>query len=321
MHVEPSDMRPAYRFGPYRLSPADRRLTCGDDAVSLPPKVFDLLQLLVVEEGRLVSRERIVAAIWPDVIVSETNLRQTIWQLRRSLRRREGLEHECIETVPRHGYRFVAPVHVEGSSDARVRSAAVAAPAAPGASRRPGVRRVLLLAAACLAVGSAGHVGGPASGQVSEAAAPAGERHTVAILRLRTHSGDASDGWIADAFTEILRAELAASPSLRLVPAETIDREVADLSPPRVLSLSSQSLTRLREHVGGDTVVAGALVAAGPGPDAGLRVDLLIQCTRSRGVTATLTLSGLRRDLPALAGRAARELRRVLAARTAPTAG
>jgi hypothetical protein len=179
---------------------------------------------------------------------------------------------------------------------------------------------MLSVAALCLALVGTGHVGASRPATVPAAAAPTAQRHAVAILRLRAYSGDARDGWIADAFTEILRAELAGSPSLRLVPAETIDREVADLSPPRVLSLSAQSLARLRERVGGDTVVAGALVAAAPGPDAWLRVDLLVQCTRSRGATGTLTQTGLRRDLPALAGRAARDLRRMLAARIAPTA-
>ena len=105
------------------------------------------------------------------------------------------------------------------------------------------------------------------------------------------------------------------------MPAETIEREAGDLSPPRVLSLSAQSLSRLRERIGGDTVVAGSLVATGPDQDARLRVDLLVQCTRSRGVTEALTHNGFRRELPELATRVARDLRRVLAARKASTAG
>jgi DNA-binding winged helix-turn-helix (wHTH) protein len=314
VHVEPPSARPAYRFGPFRLSPAERALTCGDDAVTLPPKVFDLLQLLVVEEGRLVSRERIVEAIWPDAFVSETNLRQTIWQLRRSLRRLDAQDGACIETVPRHGYRFLTPVCVESPPPP-----ALAAAAAP--ARRPVARAALLLAGTLLAVLGPGHDAPTGGAPVGASVEPVRARHAVAVLRLRTHSGDARDGWIAEALTEILRAELAGSPSLRLVPAETIEREAADLSPPRVLSLSAESLSRLRDRMGGDTVVAGALVAAGPGPEAWLRVDLLVQCTHSRAVTAALTHSGLRRDLPELAGRAERDLRRLLASRTTPTAG
>lgn len=317
MHAASPGARPAYRFGPFRLSPTERALTCGDDAVSLPPKVFDLLHLLVVEEGRLVSRERIVEAIWPDVAVSETNLRQTIWQLRQVLRRVAARDPECIETVPRHGYRLLTPVCVDDGS-VEVVPPAVAAPVSP---RRSLAHAALLLAAACVFVEGPGHESRKLTAAAPVAEEAGGGRHAVAVLRLRTHSGDPGDDWIADAFTEILRAELAGSPLLRLVPAETIEREAADLSPPRVLSLSAQSLARLRERIGGDTVVAGALVAAGPGPDSWLRVDLLVQCTHSRAVTEALTHSGLRRDLPEIAGRAARDLRRVLSGRRTARAG
>ena len=322
MHVEPSGAQPAYRFGPFRLTPTERALTCGEDPVPLPPKLFDLLQLLVREEGRLVTRERIVETVWPDVVVSETNLRQKIWQLRQVLRRLDAQDHECIETVPRCGYRLLTPVSVE-SRAAPPPPPIAAAPVAPALpARTPPVRALLLLAGACLAVQVPGHQGRMRAVPPSVASPVAGTRQAVAILRLRTHSGDPGDHWIADAFTEILRAELAGSATLRLVPAETLEREAADLSPPRVLSLSAQSLLRLRERVGGDTVVAGALVAAGPGPDAWLRVDLLVQCTRSSAVTAALTHSGLRRDLPGLAARTGRDLRRALSEwRPPPTAG
>jgi hypothetical protein len=68
----------------------------------------------------------------------------------------------------------------------------------------------------------------------------------------------------------------------------------------------------VRNALGTDLVVAGSLVATGPGPDAHLRVDLLIQCTRSREVLAAVTRRGPRRDLTELASRTAREVRRAL---------
>jgi len=61
-------------------------------------------------------------------------------------------------------------------------------------------------------------------------------------------------------------------------------------------------------------VVAGALVAAGSGQDAGLRVDLLVQCTRSRQIIATVSESGTRRELAELATRTGHELRLALGA-------
>lgn len=316
----PWDTSPSYRFGSFRLSPAERALTHGNTAVVLPRQLFDLLLLLVREDGRLVPRERIVEAIWPNVTVSEANLRQRIWQLRRTLRGFEPQDQNFIETVPRHGYRFVAAVTIEmGDVSASVSSRRSGAPGA-AKRRRPGFRLALVLCAAALLASDRGAPGRAwVTPTVGAAATPAPQ--AVAILRLRTHSGDPADGWIADAFTEMLRAELEGTESLRLVPAETIEREAGDLSPPRVLSLSAQSLSRLRERTGGDTIVAGSLVAAGPGQDARLRVDLLVQCTRSRAVTAALTHNGVRRELPELATRVARDLRRVLSEWKRSTAG
>jgi DNA-binding winged helix-turn-helix (wHTH) protein len=128
----------AYRFGPYLLEPSERRLVRAGEPVPLGPKLFDLLLLLVRNAGRLVERPQIVAAIWPDVFVSESNLRQKIWMLRRAL---EDLDEAgapsqtYVETVPRQGYRFVAPVRPVGPPRPRGRwiTAALVLAASAGA--------------------------------------------------------------------------------------------------------------------------------------------------------------------------------------------
>ena len=98
-----------YKFGPYLLEPAERRLLTSDGtSVDLTVKAFDLLVLLVSNGGRLVTKEELLNRIWPDLSVAESNLTTTISMLRKALG--ENPQQRFIETVPKKGYRFVAEI-------------------------------------------------------------------------------------------------------------------------------------------------------------------------------------------------------------------
>lgn len=97
------------QFGPYILDPAARQLFCNGLPVHLAPKSCDLLQLLLLNSGRVLEKEEILAAVWPDVTVEEGNLTQHISLLRKLLGTPHGGGH-YIETVPKTGYRFLVPV-------------------------------------------------------------------------------------------------------------------------------------------------------------------------------------------------------------------
>jgi Tol biopolymer transport system component/DNA-binding winged helix-turn-helix (wHTH) protein len=97
---------PVYEFGSYRLDPAARQLTRDGTPVPLFPKVLDTLIVLVESGGQVLSKEELVARIWPDTFVQESNLTQNIFLLRKIL------GDTAIETVPRRGYRFAAEVAV-----------------------------------------------------------------------------------------------------------------------------------------------------------------------------------------------------------------
>jgi Tol biopolymer transport system component/DNA-binding winged helix-turn-helix (wHTH) protein len=102
-------VRYLYEFGPYRLDAAERILTCEGKAVSLPPKVFDTLLVLVENQGRVMEKEELLKILWPDSYVEESNLTTYVSQLRKALSESsEGQSY--IETVPRRGYRFIAEV-------------------------------------------------------------------------------------------------------------------------------------------------------------------------------------------------------------------
>jgi TolB-like protein/DNA-binding winged helix-turn-helix (wHTH) protein/Tfp pilus assembly protein PilF len=99
--------KPIYEFGPFRLDAAERLLSRDGEVISLQPKVFDLLLALVARPGRLVEKDELMKAVWPDTIVEEVNLANNISILRKTLS--ENGER-FIETAPKRGYRFVASV-------------------------------------------------------------------------------------------------------------------------------------------------------------------------------------------------------------------
>src|SRR5215510_5645671 len=98
-----------YEFGPSRLEVGERRLSDGGHPVPLRAKVFETLRMLVEHHGRLVRKDDLLAAVWPDTTVEETNLSHNIAESRRAFA--EGRSRQpYIETVSKSGYRFIADV-------------------------------------------------------------------------------------------------------------------------------------------------------------------------------------------------------------------
>src|SRR6516164_6542546 len=99
------------RFGPFQLDPSERLFLRGDREIHLASKLFDTLLFLVQNAGRLVEKEALMRSVWRETFVEESSLTHSVSVLRKLLNDgREG--NRYIETVPRHGYRFVAPVEL-----------------------------------------------------------------------------------------------------------------------------------------------------------------------------------------------------------------
>jgi len=108
----------AYTFGPFELDPEDRRLTRAGEAVELNARYFDALLLMLATPGRLVRKERFHDEVWRGIPVTDEALTQCIRTLRRALDD-DAAAPQYIETVPRHGYRFIAPVEASGGTASR----------------------------------------------------------------------------------------------------------------------------------------------------------------------------------------------------------
>src|SRR5690349_10926876 len=98
-----------YEFGPYRVDSSARSLTRQGAQVAITPKAFDTLLYLVSNAGRTMSREQLIAAVWPDTFVEDGNLNFNISQIRKILGdHAPGVPY--IQTLPKLGYRFTAEV-------------------------------------------------------------------------------------------------------------------------------------------------------------------------------------------------------------------
>src|SRR3954454_8213740 len=103
-----------FRFDRFCLDPADRRLLRDGQPVELNARYLDALALLVREAGKLISKDRFMGEVWRGIPVTDEALTQCIKTLRRQLGDDAG-SPRFIETVPKHGYRFIARVDQPGS--------------------------------------------------------------------------------------------------------------------------------------------------------------------------------------------------------------
>lgn len=123
-----------YDFAHFRLTVVDRLLLRAGEVVQLTPKAFEILLLLVQNQGRVLTKDELISAVWPDIFVEESNLARNI----STLRQRLGAPH-YIETVPRRGYRFAARVRECWQEDAARR------PYAPPAAAPPPIHSLAVL--------------------------------------------------------------------------------------------------------------------------------------------------------------------------------
>jgi DNA-binding winged helix-turn-helix (wHTH) protein len=279
------------RFGLYEADLQQRVLTKSGLRVRLQEQPFQVLALLLQNPGEVVSREDIRQKLWSaDTYVEfDDGLNTAIKKLRLALG--DAADNpRFIETVPRRGYRFVAPVSfpapvevaqpidsaksvdlllpIAEAQPSEIASEGVAA-IAPALPLETPSRSKLLWGAVALLVTLAAGIGGyfyrygrTSTPENDASVASASNyaikpRPSVAVLGFRNVSRSADEAWISTALSEMLNTELAAGERLRLVPGEQIAHTELNLSSAEMESLAKDSLQRVRAGVGADFVVPG----------------------------------------------------------------
>jgi TolB-like protein/DNA-binding winged helix-turn-helix (wHTH) protein len=197
-----SDRR--FVFAEFEVDLKRGSLTHGGEEIALRPKSFAMLLYLLERAGELVSRDEMLDAVWPDVVVTDDSIAQCLIELRRAL---GDDQRTMIRTVPRRGLIFEVPVQVEGA----------AAPPAPG-TRSAGVRRSWKLAAGIAALAVL-VFWWTESRRPAEAppAAPEPTDTAIAVLRFTDLSPEGDNAWLADGLSEEIMHRLAQSASLRVI--------------------------------------------------------------------------------------------------------
>jgi DNA-binding winged helix-turn-helix (wHTH) protein/TolB-like protein/tetratricopeptide (TPR) repeat protein len=128
------------RFGPFRLDRREKLLLRDDENVALTPKAYEILDVLVRNAGSVVEKDALMRSVWPDTFVDETNLSHHVFTLRRALGDDRN-DTPFIETVPRRGYRFIAPITAETDAAPVQEGISEPLPTPPPAAPEPGPLR------------------------------------------------------------------------------------------------------------------------------------------------------------------------------------
>src|SRR5688500_12340412 len=191
-----------FEFGPFQLDVGERVLRREGEILALTPKAFETLLVLVENHGRLVGKEDLMKRLWPESFVEESNLAQQIFTLRKALGDdKDG--NQYIETVPKRGYRFRAPV--TSLAPAIVLPAVevrVLGPVPSKSFRPAGFVWLILLGGLSLLLYS----GWRASRSVLS---PAPSKMTLAVLPFENLSGDPDQDYLGDGMTEEMIMQLA----------------------------------------------------------------------------------------------------------------
>lgn len=322
-----------FRFGLFEADSGRGTLTRNGLRVKIQDQPFRVLLLLLEKPGEVVSREELKQRLWPDgtYVDFDGSLNVILKKLRAAIDD-DPENPRFIETVPRRGYRFIAPVSVERTSSPNEMASTVASPSPVAVEQsvpvhvlssetskaeRPSFFRRPLLAFASAALVLliamtlyfARWRSKTVSPTTSSLTSPVRMRKSVAVLGFHSLSGKTEDAWLATALSEMLSTELAGGEQLRLVPGE----DVANL---RIASPWSQTDTldqattsRIGTALSSDLLLLGSYVHLGKAERGQLRVDVRLQDSRTGEIITEVAETGSSQELFRLVTRVGSRLR------------
>ncbi|MGB7333904.1 MAG: tetratricopeptide repeat protein [Terriglobales bacterium] len=328
--VVPKGIR--YRFGPFELNTREESLARNGTRVKVQDLPYRLLVMLLERPGEIVTREEVRQRLWPEntFVEFDTCLGVAVRKVRDALND-DAETPRYVETVPRRGYRFVAPVTVlrfENSAQAERPSEIPNAEPLAAVSHvesaeevKPDKRHrdwVIAVSLILIIVGAAVYGLRSLPKRTSAVASPERSgpsirtRRSVAVLGFRNLPGQKEDNWLSPAFSEMLNTELASDGALRMVPGEDVARVKRELPILDEDSLAKATLERLRINPGADVVILGSYTALPGNGDKRIRLDLRVQDTVRGETIAEKSFTGSEGDLFELATQAGQALRQSL---------
>jgi DNA-binding winged helix-turn-helix (wHTH) protein/tetratricopeptide (TPR) repeat protein len=331
---------PTRGFGVFEVDLRAAELRKHGVRIKLQEQPFQILSVLLEHPGEVVTREELRQKLWPahTFVDFDRSLNKAMTKLRAALGDSAD-SPRYVETIPRHGYRFLAQVHLPHREPAPLNGAERDFTDAPSAAverkvaiqaarpsfqfmdlRTPAGKRRLYGLAAALAIAVVAALVYARTRQpvvLGGSANSVSTRQSVAVLGFTNLSGDPHEAWLSTAFSDWLTTELTAGEQVRAIPAESVARMKMELSLPEVDSLGRESLIRIRRNLGTDLVIAGSYAMLGTKSDGQIRLDLRLQDTRSGETLDAISETGMEAHLLDLVSRAGQHLREKLGVRAA----
>jgi eukaryotic-like serine/threonine-protein kinase len=284
------------RFGLFEVELTQGRLTRQGLPVRLQEQSFLVLKMLLEHPGEVVSREDLRHRLWPQGthVDFEGSLNAVLKRLRAALSD-DPDQPRFIETVPKRGYRFIAPVTrvVDEKHSPPASDPPVSHPPESGTHERPGaslppiaVRRgrgrlALLLAVLLVVLGGSAALRwlgrGRPEGAATTAPGAIAARRSIAVLGFQNTTGNAEDAWMSTALSQMLSTELAAGDKLRIVSGEDIAALRASSPWSQSDTLGRSTASRIGTALNSDLLVLGSYAAVGKPGSRQLRLDARLQ--------------------------------------------
>jgi eukaryotic-like serine/threonine-protein kinase len=326
-----------FRFGLFEADRAGCTLTRNGIRVKIQDQPFRLLILLLERPGEIVTREELRQALWPEGthVDFDGSLNVILKRLRAALND-DPESPRFIETIPRRGYRFIAPVAVAAKTYEAVLPAnqAVAIPVAPIAkqseqapadpggsifpfslSERKWWMALYVAAAVALVLAVAGWLTwgtlftGSTSGHSPSTSQKFQMRKSVAVLGFKNLSGRSEDAWLGTALSEMLSTELAAGDKLRLISGEDVAHLRMTSPWPQSDTLDRGTTARIRSALNSDVLVLGSYVTLGAPERAQVRLDVRMQDAQTGEILTEVAEVGTSQDFFRLVSRIGAQLR------------
>jgi TolB-like protein/DNA-binding winged helix-turn-helix (wHTH) protein/Flp pilus assembly protein TadD len=248
------------RFGVFELDLNTGELRKSGRAVRLRPQAAKVLGILASRPGQLVTREDLQGQLWGQetFVDFEHSINLCIREIRTALSD-DAATPRYVETLPRQGYRFIAPIHdsdrsakdpavdLQGSAPANGTTPIILAP------RRSYWPLALLGALVALAIAIVAAVTNPGEWRARLFGGAAGPVHAIAVLPLQNLTGDSAQDYFADGMTEALTTDLARMESLQVISRTSTMQYKA----------AKKSLPTIARELNADAVVEGSVQRAG----------------------------------------------------------
>lgn len=228
-------------FGAFRLDAVQRLLFSGGQQIPLTPKALETLLALVEADGRVVEKDELLKKVWPDTFVEEGSLARNISILRKVLGESPD-DQKYIQTIPKRGYRFVAPVRcLTETRPVEAPAAANSVPRRPGAAVIAG-SSLMIVAIVAFVVWQFGLRRENRGGFDSPI-------RSIAVLPLQNLSGDPKQEYFADGITDALITSLAQIRALKVISRTSVMRYKG----------STKRLPDIAHELGADAILEGSV--------------------------------------------------------------